>query len=122
MKRRSFLTTCASSLVIGAGALRTAIADDHVVGTIWSYHLKHKGKKESGQFRMCNMEIFKGPNKIGSGIRKDDDEAKLIITDYPPLNGTAVMRKVGEKPAVWKGTLVKDNGSVWSMEATVKEK
>jgi hypothetical protein len=128
MQRRSFLMASGCSLLIGTrGALRAALAEgkkhkDRVVGTIWEYRLKSHGKKENGQFRMNNYEIFKGAQKIGDGIRKDDDEAKLIITGYPPLNGTAVMRKVRHSPPFWKGTLVKDDGSTWTMEADVKEK
>jgi hypothetical protein len=127
MKRRSFLAMCVIALLISANVnLQTAIAKDKdgkddVVGTIWSYTLTNKNKKESGQFRLYNLEIFKGAKKVGYGIRKDDDEAKLIVKNYPPLNGTAVMRKVGRKPPIWKGTLIKEDGSKWQMESTVKD-
>jgi hypothetical protein len=124
MKRRSFLATCAYSLLIGAnGALQTASAKDRVVGTIWSFTLSRKGRDDQkGQFRMYNLEIFKGPKKVGTGIRDGATTGKLIITDYPPFNGIAVMRKVRHNPARWSGTLTKTNGKEWHMVAEVKEK
>jgi len=95
---------------------------DNVVGTIWAYKLKKDDKAENGQFRVYKLEVFKGDKKVGKVVPKDEDETKLIITEYEPLNGAAILRKTRTKPPVWKGTLVKDDGSKWSMEVEIKNK
>jgi hypothetical protein len=95
---------------------------DDVVGTIWHYTLTRGDKKDTGQFRVKDLEIFKGKNKIGVIKPKDDDESSFKITELPELNGTAEIRKVRRNSPVWKGTLTKANGTKWDIEIEVKDR
>ena len=112
---------CVVALSVSAGG-QDRDGKDNVVGTKWSYEITNGKEKEEGQFRAYNAELFKGAKKVGKSHPKSATETTLVITDYEPLNGKAVLRKVGHHPAIWKGTLTKSNGSSWEMKVTVKDK
>jgi len=95
---------------------------DRVVGAIWSYTITHEGKKETGQFRVFQHEIFKSSEKVGTVQPKDKDETTLHFTNYKEFKGSASLRKVKKNPNTWKGTLTREDGSRWEMVVIVKEK
>jgi hypothetical protein len=71
---------------------------NNVVGTIWEFQASSGIATVDGQFRVYRKDVFKGPNKVGYVKPKDDDETTLVITDFPKLNGTVVLRKTRRKP------------------------
>jgi hypothetical protein len=89
---------------------------DDVVGAIWKYTLTLDEKEETGQFRVFEDEIFKGPDKVGKVESKDNDETTLIFKKWPEMNGRATLRKIKNGRAA--GTLIKKDGSKWKMVAT----
>lgn len=95
---------------------------DDVVGTIWRYTITHGNKKDTGQFRVYLKEIFKGKDKVGYVVPKDNDETTLHFTDYKEFKGTAVLRKTKRSPPTWQGTLNKQNGTRWEMTVIIKDK
>ena len=60
--------------------------------------------------------------KIGEVNVKDKDETELIFSAPPGLKGTAVIRKVRDKPRLAKGVLNKDDGSTWQLAIEVKDR
>jgi len=95
---------------------------DDVAGTIWHYKLSHDGKVETGTFRVHQLEVFRGKEKIGFVKVKDNDESSFHITRWPELNGDATFQKVKGQPGAAKGTLVRPNGQKWDLELEIKDR
>ncbi len=95
---------------------------DDVLGALWEYKLTRDGRKESGQFRVYQHEIFRGNKKVGSVYIKDNDEASFDISGWPEMNGKATIRKVKQQPVVWKGDFTRENRQKWNIELEVKDK
>ncbi len=95
---------------------------DDVLGAMWEYKLTRDGRKETGQFRVYQRDIFRGGKKVGSVYIKDNDESSLKISGWPEMNGEATIRKVKQQPIVWKGDFTRENGQKWSIELEVKDK
>ncbi len=95
---------------------------DDVLGAIWEYKLTREGRKEEGQFRVYQREIFRGGKKVGSVYVKDNDESSFKISGWPEMNGEAKIRKVKQQPIVWKGDFTRENGQKWNIELEVKDK
>jgi hypothetical protein len=87
------------------------------IGYIWDYRGftvvddKPTGEKIDGRLRVFNYEDFLGPRKIGYVKPNGPLESTLTVTDMPALNGTVTLKKIGMRPEVWAGLLVKDDGS-----------
>ena len=95
---------------------------DDVVGARWQYVITHDKKKETGVFRVYNKEIFRGARKVGNVDPHGPDRTTLIVDGLPEINGRAELRKVGQRPPIWKGTLIRPNGSKWAMEVEVRDR
>jgi hypothetical protein len=95
---------------------------DDVVGALWEYTLTREGRKESGQFRVFQREIFRGGKKVGSVYIKDNDESSFKISGWPEMNGEATIRKVKQQPVIWKGDFTRENGQKWNIELEIKDK
>ena len=95
---------------------------DDVVGAIWHYKVTHDGKTETGNFRVYKFDMFRGKDKIGVVKPKDEDESSFEVHGFPELNGKATIRKVRQKSAVAKGTLVRPNGEKWDIEIEIKDR
>lgn len=94
---------------------------DDIVGSIWTYTLKKGDKEESGQFRIYKGEVFKGADKVGTYHVKDEDETTITFTNWPEMNGTAVLRKTHKRPPGAAGVLHKKDGTDWEMKAHWKD-
>jgi hypothetical protein len=98
---------------------------NQIVGTTWSFTAKKQGdsaaEEMTGQFRVYNHVIYKAEKKVGEVKPNGPTETTFSITDFPKLNGSVTLRKVGQKPAIWKGTLDHSDGTKWAMTVTVKE-
>jgi hypothetical protein len=95
---------------------------DDVLGALWEFKLTREGRKEEGQFRVYQREIFRGGKKVGSVYIKDNDESSFKISGWPEMNGEATIRKVKQQPVVWKGDFTRANGQKWNIELEVKDK
>lgn len=95
---------------------------DDVVGAIWHYKLSRGDQVVTGNFRVHQLEMFKGAKKIGVIKVKDDDEASFTVTDDAELNGHANYHKTNDKPRRVKGTLTKPNGEKWDLEIELRDK
>ena len=116
------IAACLSASTPGAALAQKGDGKDDVVGTIWHYKIKNGDKKDSGQFRVYKLEIFKGKEKVGTVKPKDEDKSTLHFTGWPEMKGTAVIRKVKRKPTTWTGTLIRPDGEKWDIEVEVKDK
>ena len=96
--------------------------DDELPGSIWHYKVSHDGRVETGQFRVHQLQIFHGKEKIGAVKVKDEDESSFRIAGWPELNGEAIFQKVKGQPGVAKGTLIRPNGQKWDLELQIKER
>jgi hypothetical protein len=100
---------------------------DDVKGAIWSYKINRDGREEEGQFRVYNLEVFRGKDKVGvvrpQGKGPQGRETTvLIIRQIPELNGRATLRKFEERPPVWRGKLERANGRIWDIEVEIKDR
>jgi hypothetical protein len=109
------LTLFASAAVVNAAAKKK----DHVVGSIWTYTITQGDKKETGTFRVYQLDIYKEDKKVGRATVKSADETTLTFTDLPELNGKAYVKKL--KTGVCSGQLKKTDGSEWEFKAHIKE-
>lgn len=64
--------------------------------------------------------IYKGKNKVGRIEAESRTERELIIDNFEKLNGTAKLKKVGEKPPVWEDT-PKQEIKKYQMKVTIKD-
>jgi hypothetical protein len=110
---------CGSSLLADEGR-DGKDGKDEFVGGIWSYTLTRGEEKTTGQFRVNDREIFKGPKKVGT-VNPDGGETTITITDWPEMNGVAHLRKNRRHPAGASGTLKKTDGSEWAIRITFKD-
>jgi hypothetical protein len=95
---------------------------DDVVGTIWAFKATKGTETERGQFRVYLKDVFKGGDKVGVVIPKDNDETTMVIDGFKKLNGKVVLRRVGRNPTVWRGVLLHADGSKWDIVIDVKDK
>ena len=118
------------ALAIGVFPVSTAIAQPRkntVVGFIWEYHGKKvvddklTGEEIKGKFRVFEREAFRGPKKVGVVKPNGNLESTLTITEWPEMNGTVKLKKVGLKPPVWQGLFHKEDGTKWRMTITFQK-
>jgi len=94
---------------------------DDVKGARWDFVVKDGDATISkGFFRVQDKVIYKGKKKVGRIEAESRTETKLIFVDFEKLNGVARLRKVGEKPPVWDGTLNADRRK-YSIKITFKD-
>lgn len=135
MKRRLFLAGSAIAVLgasvgfageakKGKGPKATDDKDhkDDVVGTRWEYKIESNGETEKGTFRCENYDLYRGDTKIGRVMPKSKTETRLVITQYPPLNGNIILKKVGTHPARWTGTVFRADGVKAEIHIEVKDK
>lgn len=99
---------------------------DDVLGARWHYVIDKKGDDnedvEKGVFRVYKKVIYRKDRKVGLVHASSPTETKLEINDLPELNGTAKLRKVDAKPPVWKGVLVRKDGTKWKMTVEMRDR
>ncbi len=97
---------------------------DDVKGARWRYEVFSDDNKtliEKGLFRVNNKIMYKGGTKVGAIDAESRTETKLTIHGIPEINGTAELKKVGEKPPVWEGTLKRKNGKHYTMKVVFRD-
>lgn len=120
--------TCVGLLFASVPFVRSAEAQppkskkaNKVIGYIWEYHGKkvvddkETGESIEGKFRVFNYEAFRGPKKVGYVKPNGELESTLTINDWPEMNGTVTLTRVGQRPPVWVGLLRKDDGTQWKL-------
>ncbi len=98
---------------------------DDVVGARWHYEIHMVGDKEhveKGLFRIKDKVIYRNNKKVGEVHAQSDTETTLIINGLPELNGKATLKKVDEKPPVWRGHLVRKDGAKWKMKVEMRDR
>ena len=97
---------------------------EDVRGARWSYTIT-KGQDDEvvakGVFRVQNKVIYKGKTKVGAVHAQNRTETKLAIDGIPEINGKASLKKVGEKPPLWEGTLERKNGKHFKMKVEFRD-
>lgn len=98
--------------------------EEDVKGARWAYEIFGDDKKtpiEKGLYRVNNKIMYKGKTKVGVINAESRTETKLTIHGIPEINGTAELKKVGEKPPVWEGTLKRKNGKHYKMKVVFRD-
>jgi hypothetical protein len=129
---RSTLVLVGLSLVVVMLSSGSALAQkgnkdgvDDVDGTRWHYEIdmvRDKEHVEKGLFRVKDKVIYRNNKKVGEIHAQSATETTLIIDGLPELNGKATLKKVDEKPPVWRGHLVRKDGTKWKMKVEMKDK
>jgi hypothetical protein len=93
--------------------------EDEVVGSIWTWTITNGDKKETGSFRVHDLNIYKDDKIVGSAAEDAAKKATLTFTGIPELNGTAEVQR--HKVGHCTGTLKKKDGTEWKFEAHITE-
>ncbi len=95
---------------------------DDVKGARWDFQATDGEEVvEKGFFRVADKVIYKGKKKVGKVEAESRTETKLLIDDFEKLNGKVTLKKVGEKPPVWEGTLKRKDGKRLKIKVTFKD-
>jgi hypothetical protein len=118
----AFLTsTVFAALPLAKGPAKGKDGKDDIVGAVWTYTLAKGDERSSGQFRVNDNVVYKGPKKVGTVEVKDNDETTITFTDWDEMNGVAKLRKNKREPVGASGKLTKKDGSEWAMKVTWKD-
>lgn len=94
-----------------------------VVGATWHWIITDaKGKELNGDFRVKDGDVYIGTDKVGSTRAVDNDEVEMIFGGYDDLNGKVRLMKTKTKPATFRGTLNKSDGTKWQMRVIVRDR
>ena len=95
---------------------------DDVKGARWDFQATEDDKVvEKGYFRVADKVIYKGKKKVGKVEAESRTETKFYIDGFEKLNGKVTLKKVGEKPPVWEGTLKRKDGKRLKIKVTFKD-
>ena len=130
---RSTLTLVSLALLTLAFSSGAAMAQtkgnkdgvDDVDGARWEYEIHMVGDKENvekGLFRIKDKVIYRNNKKVGEVHAQSATETKLTINGLPEINGKATLKKVDEKPPVWRGHLVRKDGTKWKMKEEMRDR
>ena len=134
--RSEFLFHCCRAIAIGVFMLLAARCEsasaqatgkdgvDDVQGARWHYEITHGDAKkpiEKGVFRVYKKVIYKGKTKVGVVNAESPKSTHLKIDGLPEINGSAELKKVGEKPPIWEGTLERKNGKHFQMRVEFRD-
>ena len=131
---RSTLTLVSLALLTIAFSSGSALAQnkkgnkdgvDDVVGARWEYEIHMVGDKEQvekGLFRIKDKVMYRNNKKVGEVHAQSATETKLTIDGLPEINGKATLKKVDEKPPVWRGHLVCKDGTKWKMKVEMRDR
>jgi hypothetical protein len=125
MTRISLFRLTAACLIASFSRSSVATAavgkKNDVVGSIWSYTIVKGDKTDKGTFRVYRLDIYKGEKKVGRVTVLDKDETKLSITEWPEMNGKALLKKNQGKNSGATGTMKKTDGTDWHMTVHFKD-
>lgn len=103
----TMLLTFGSDIVLAQATGQDGV--DDVKGARWEFVVKDGDEFVSkGVFRVHDKVIYKGKKKVGRIEAESRTETELIIDGFEKINGKAKLKKVGERPPVWEGTLKKE--------------
>jgi len=131
MSSRVLLSAILGLLVLSAAAAGQDIKKkkgpnrdgDTVVGAIWGFTATKDSEKVAGRFRVHKHVVYHDGKKVGTVDPKGANDTTLIVTGYPKLNGKAVLHRVKVNPwVVWRGDLVREDGSKWNISVEVKNR
>lgn len=95
---------------------------DDVKGARWDFQAFDGDEVvEKGFFRVADKVIYKGKKKVGKVEAESRTETKFYIDGFEKLNGKVTLKKVGEKPPVWEGTLKRKDGKRLKIKVTFKD-
>lgn len=115
----TMLLTFGSNIVLAQATGQDGV--DDVKGARWDFVVSDGDETiAKGYFRVQDKVIYKGKKKVGRIEAESRTETELIIDDFEKINGKAKLKKVGEKPPVWEGTLKKE-GKKYEMKVTFKD-